>query len=72
MKRDIMNYYNEIKNNLIDVEIYKKVKDYSKNRYELERYYQVGKYWLMLKVANHEQSMVMINKEIFNETNERN
>ena len=38
-----MNYYDEIKNNLIDVEVYKKVKDYSKNRYELEKYYQVGK-----------------------------
>ena len=38
-----MNYYNEIKNNLIDVEVYKKVKDYSKNKYELEKYYQVGK-----------------------------
>ena len=38
-----MNYYNEIKNTLIDVEVYKKVKDYSKNRYELEKYYQVGK-----------------------------
>ena len=38
-----MNYYNEIKNNLIDVEVYKKVKDYSKNSYELEKYYQVGK-----------------------------
>ncbi len=38
-----MNYYNEIKNNLIDVEVYKTVKDYSKNKYELEKYYQVGK-----------------------------
>jgi len=38
-----MDYYNEIKNNLIDVEVYKKVKDYSKNRYELEKYYQIGK-----------------------------
>ena len=38
-----MNYYNEIKNTLIDVEVYKKVKDYSKNKYELEKYYQVGK-----------------------------
>ena len=38
-----MNYYNEIKNNLIDVEVYKQVKDYSKNKYELEKYYQVGK-----------------------------
>ena len=38
-----MNYYNEIKNNLIDVEVYKQIKDYSKNKYELEKYYQVGK-----------------------------
>lgn len=38
-----MNYYNEIKKELIDNEIYKRVKDYSKNRYELERYYNVGK-----------------------------
>ena len=40
---NFMNYYNEIKNTLIDVEIYKRVKDYSKNKYELEKYYQVGK-----------------------------
>ena len=38
-----MNYYNEIKKELIDNEVYKKIKDYSKNRYELERYYNVGK-----------------------------
>ena len=38
-----MNYYNEIKNELIDNEINKRVKDYSKNRYELEKYYNVGK-----------------------------
>ena len=31
-----MDYYNEIKKELIDNEIYKRVKDYSKNRYELE------------------------------------
>ena len=37
-----MDYYNEIKNNLIDVEVYKKVKDYSKNKYELDKYYNVG------------------------------
>ena len=28
-----MNYYNEIKNELINNEINKKIKDYSKNRY---------------------------------------
>ena len=38
-----MNYYSEIKKELIDNEVYKKIKDYSKNKYELERYYNVGK-----------------------------
>ena len=38
-----MNYYNEIKNRLIDNEVYKRVKDYSKNRNDLSTYYEVGK-----------------------------
>ena len=38
-----MNYYNEIKKELIDNEVYKRIKDYSKNKYELGRYYNVGK-----------------------------
>ena len=38
-----MKYYNEIKNKLIDNEVYKKVKDYSKNRNNLSTYYAVGK-----------------------------
>ncbi|MGM9875884.1 MAG: PDDEXK nuclease domain-containing protein [Bacilli bacterium] len=38
-----MNYYNEIKTKLIDNEVYKKVKDYSKNKNELNTYYEVGK-----------------------------
>ena len=38
-----MNYYNEIKNELIHNEIYKKVKDYSKNKSDLFAYYNVGK-----------------------------
>ena len=38
-----MNYYNEIKEYLLNNEVYKKVKDYSKNRNELETYYNVGK-----------------------------
>lgn len=37
------NYYNEIKNELINNEVYKRVKDYSKNRNELSTYYNVGK-----------------------------
>ena len=38
-----INYYNEIKSKLIDNEVYKRVKDYSKNRNELNTYYEVGK-----------------------------
>ena len=38
-----MNYYNEIKNELINNEVHKKVKDYSKNRSDLNTYYKVGK-----------------------------
>jgi len=38
-----MNYYNEIKNEITDIESYKKVKDYSKNKRELEGYYKIGK-----------------------------
>ena len=38
-----MNYYNEIKNELINNEITKKIKDYSKNRSDLTTYYNVGK-----------------------------
>ena len=36
-------YYNEIKNELINNEVYKRVKNYSKNRNELSTYYNVGK-----------------------------
>ena len=38
-----MNYYNKIKEELVSNEIYKKVKDYSKNRNDLKTYYNVGK-----------------------------
>ena len=38
-----MNYYNEIKYEIIEIETYKKVKDYSKNKRELEGYYKIGK-----------------------------
>ena len=38
-----MNYYNEIKNELINNKLYKRVKDYSKNRNDLMTYYNVGK-----------------------------
>ena len=38
-----MNYYNEIKNELINNEINKKVKNYSINKSDLNTYYNVGK-----------------------------
>ena len=38
-----MNYYEEIKKELLNNEITKKAKDYSKNRSDLNTYYNVGK-----------------------------
>ena len=38
-----MNYYNEIKNKLIDNEIYCKVKDYSKERNRVITYFEIGR-----------------------------
>ena len=46
-----MNYYNEIKKELINNEINKRIKDYSKNKYELQKYYNVGK--LLLDAGKH-------------------
>jgi len=37
-----MNYYKEIKRELISNEVYRKVKDYSKNKNDLQTYYKVG------------------------------
>ena len=38
-----MNYYNEIKNKIIDNEIYEKVKDYSKERHKVITYFEIGR-----------------------------
>ena len=46
-----MNYYDEIKNELINNEITKKVKDYSKNKSDLNTYYNVGK--LLAEAGKH-------------------
>ena len=46
-----MNYYKEIKNELINNEITKKVKDYSKNRSDLTTYYNVGR--LLSEAGKH-------------------
>ena len=45
-----MNYYNEIKNELVNNEINRKVKNYSINRNDLNSYYNVGK--LLLDAGN--------------------
>ena len=46
-----MNYYDEIKNELINNEVTKKVKDYSKNKSDLNTYYNVGK--LLSEAGKH-------------------
>ncbi len=38
-----MNYYNEIKNKIIDDEVYSKIKDYSKERHKVITYFEIGK-----------------------------
>ena len=45
-----MKYYNEIKNELLNNEINRKVKNYSINRNDLNSYYNVGK--LLLDAGN--------------------
>ena len=46
-----MNYYKEIKNELINNEITKRIKDYSKNRSDLNTYYEVGR--LLSEAGKH-------------------
>ncbi len=48
-----MNYYNEIKKELVNNEIYKKAKDYSKNKSDLNAYYNVGE--LLIKAQGGEE-----------------
>ena len=64
-----MNYYNEIKNELINNEITKKVKDYSKNRNDLSTYYNVGK---LLSEAGKHYGKGIINEYSKRLTNELN
>ena len=46
-----MDYYNQIKEELINNEAYKAVKDYSKNENDLKTYYNVGK--LLSEAGKH-------------------
>ena len=47
-----MDYYSRIKKELINNEVYKKVKDYSKNKSDIDTYYEVGK--LLIKAQGGE------------------
>ena len=57
-----MNYYNEIKNTLIKNEVYKKVKDYSKNKSDLNAYLEVGR--LLIEAQGGEERAGYGNKLI--------
>lgn len=54
-----MNYYDKIKQELVNNEVYKKVKDYFKNRSDLQTYYNVGK---LLSEAGKHYGEGIINK----------
>jgi len=38
-----VNYYNEIKNKIIDNEVYAKIKDYSRERNKVITYFEIGR-----------------------------
>ena len=71
-----MDYYNEIKNELINNKITKRIKNYSINKSDLNTYYNVGK---ILNDAGKHYGMNIIKKysihlikevnQIYNETN---
>ena len=54
-----MNYYNEIKNILIDNAIGRKVREYKSNQKDLESYYNVGKLLVEAQGEKKELSMEM-------------
>ena len=62
-----INYYDEIKNELINNEATKKVKDYSKNKSDLTTYYNVGK--LLSEAGKHygEEIIKEYSKRLINE-----
>ena len=69
-----MNYYYEIKNRLISNEVYKKVKDYSKNKNDLDTYYEIGR--LLIEAQGGEEHAKYGNKlikeyskKLYNENN---
>ena len=67
----LVNYYNEIKQELINNEITKRVKDYSKNRSDLATYYEVGK--LLTEAGKHYGGGIIqeYSKKLKNELNKK-
>ena len=57
-----MNYYKEIENKIINYESFKIVKDYSKNKKQLETYYEVGK--LLIEAQGGEERATYGNRLI--------
>lgn len=66
-----MNYYNEIKNKLIDDEIYNKVKDYSKERHTLITHYEVGKLLYEAGSVYGEDIIGNYSKKLISEVNKK-
>ena len=71
-----MNYYNEIKEKLLQSEIYDRIKDYSKDRYKVNVYFDIGK---LLSEAGKEYGKNIIKQyseklmiEVGKKYNERN
>ena len=70
-----MNYYKEIKEKLIQSEIYDRAKDYSKERHKVEVYFEIGR---LLNEAGKEygknikQYSIKLVDEIGKKYNERN
>src|SRR5574344_1377497 len=62
-----MNYYNEIKENLIKSEIYDRAKDYTKDRNKVMVYYETGR---LLSEAGKESGKNIIKKYSINLMNE--
>lgn len=54
-----MNYYNEIREKLLKSEIYDIAKDYSKDRYKVNVYFEIGK---LLSEACKERGKNVINQ----------
>lgn len=63
-----MNYYNEIKDTLVKNEVYKKAKDYAKNKSDLNSYYEVGR---LLVEAQGGESRAKYGNEIIKEYSDK-